>query len=97
MVVLGILAVVAVPSVLGHIKKTEVKVCDINASELGKKYHHELVLEDKDHSHVVFSPFLLDHEDYVCPVDGTYHYVEGEVECTVHDEEREDGGDVPFL
>lgn len=98
-VILGILTAIAVPSVLGHIKKTEAGGCEVNSYELGKKYHQELSLEGKEHSDVEFTSFLLENEDYVCPVDGTYQYVEGEVECSVHGvvEEREDGGEVPFL
>ncbi len=98
-VILGILAAVAVPSVLGHIKKTEAGVCEVNSSELGKKYHQEQSLEGKEHSDVEFTSFLLKNEDYVCPVGGTYQYVEGEVECSVHGEVEgsEDDGDVPFL
>ena len=37
---------------------------------------------------------------YVCPVGGTYHYVEGEVECNEHGggvDDTEDDGDVPFM
>lgn len=98
-IILGILAAIAVPSVLGHMKKTEAEVCDVNSSELGKRYQRELVLESKDHSDVIFSSFLIEHGDYVCPVGGTYRYVEGEVECSEHgdvdDEEEEE--DVPFL
>ncbi|MCA1320230.1 prepilin-type N-terminal cleavage/methylation domain-containing protein [Bacillus tianshenii] len=99
LVILGILTAIAVPSVLGHIKKTEAEVYDVNSSELEKRYHQELVLEGEDHSDVIFSSFLLEHGDNVCPVGGTYRYVEGEVECSKHgvvdDEEEED--DVPFL
>lgn len=98
-VILGILAAIAVPSILGYIKKTEAEVCDVNSSELEKRYHQALVLEGKDHSGVIFSSFLLEHGDYVCPVGGAYHYVDGEVECSEHgdvdDEEEEE--DVPFL
>ncbi|MGD6776275.1 type IV pilin protein [Sutcliffiella horikoshii] len=98
-VILGILAAVAVPSVLGHIKKTEAGVCEVNSSEVGKIYHQELALEDKGHSDVEFTSFLLKHDEYVCPGDGTYQYIDGEVECSVHGEveETEDEGDVPFL
>ncbi len=96
-VILGILAAIAVPSVLGHIKKTEAEVCDVNSSELKKRYHHELVLKDSSHSDIEFISFLNDN-DYVCPVGGMYHYVEGEVECSDHGEvDEEDDGDVPFL
>ncbi|KPB05744.1 type IV pilin protein [Bacillus sp. CHD6a] len=98
-VILGILAGIAVPSVLGHIRKTENEVCDVNTSELTKNYHQELVLLDKEHSDVKFVSFLLEHGEYVCPVDGTFHYVDGEVECSEHGEVEgtEDEGDVPFL
>lgn len=96
-VILGILAAIAVPSVLGHIKKTEDEVWDVNSSELEKRYHQELVLKDSSHSDVEFISFLNEN-DYVCPVGGTYHYVEGEVECSEHgDINEEDDGDVPFL
>lgn len=97
-VILGILAAVVVPSVLGHIKKTEAGVCEVYSTELGKTYHQELSLEGKEHSDVEFTSFLVKHENYVCPIGGTYHYVEGEVECSDHGEvDAEDDGDVPFL
>ncbi|WP_010200279.1 prepilin-type N-terminal cleavage/methylation domain-containing protein [Bacillus sp. m3-13] len=98
-VVLGILAAIAVPSVLGHISKTEIDVCDVNSSELLKRYNQELVLEDKNHSDLEFTSFLVEHGEYVCPLGGTYRYVDEEVECSEHgniDHEEEDG-DVPFL
>lgn len=96
-VILGILAAIAAPSVLGLIMKTEADICDVSSSELEKKYHQELVLKDSAHSDVEFTSFL-NKNDYVCPVGGTYHYVEGEVECSEHgDINEEDDGDVPFL
>ncbi|MGD6778415.1 type IV pilin protein [Sutcliffiella horikoshii] len=99
MVILGILASIAVPSVLAHIRKTEIDVCDVNSSELLKRYNQELVLEDKNHSDLEFTSFLVEHDEYVCPVGGIYHYVDGEVECSDHSEveEPEDEGEVPFL
>ncbi|TYS69697.1 prepilin-type N-terminal cleavage/methylation domain-containing protein [Sutcliffiella horikoshii] len=99
LVILGILAAIAVPSVLGHIEKTESDVCYVNSSELEKSYHQQLMLKGKDHSDIEFTSFLVEHDEYVCPVGGTYHYVDEEVECSEHGgvAHEEDEGDVPFL
>ena len=66
MVIEGILeipAAVAVPSILGHTRKTELDVYVVNSSELLKRYNQELVLEDKDHSDLVFTSFLVKHNE----------------------------------
>ncbi|WP_205825331.1 hypothetical protein [Bacillus sp. RO1] len=57
------------------------------------------MLVGKEHSDVEFVSFLLEHGNYVCPVGGTYNYVDGEVDCSEHDEvdQTEDDGEVPFM
>lgn len=97
MTLFEILAAIVEPSVLGNIKKTEAEVYDVNSSKLEKRYHRELMLKAKDHSEAIFTSFLLEHGEYVCPIGGTYHYVDGEVECSEHDDEDDDESDVPFL
>ncbi|MGY3718126.1 pilus assembly FimT family protein [Sutcliffiella cohnii] len=96
--ILGILAAIAVPSMLGVIADTEADVCEVNREEFEKQYERSLILEGVSNQVTKFEQFLREYGQEICPVGGSITYVDGEVECSVH---GEDGGDheedVPFL
>ncbi|AST93641.1 hypothetical protein BC6307_21420 [Sutcliffiella cohnii] len=102
-VILGILANIAVPTMLGVIADTEADVCEVNRNEVQNHYERILVLEGVDHQEAKFEQFLLEYDQEICPVGGIVTYVEGEVECSVHGdngknhEEDENVDEVPFL
>lgn len=104
LVILGILAAIAVPSIVGLIEKSKEDICVANRVELRKLYDRHLALEDEEDSEVVFREFLLIEDFEVCPEDGVIRYVDGEIECSVHsvvngeekDDDNDEGG-VPYL
>ncbi|PMC37353.1 hypothetical protein CJ195_11365 [Bacillus sp. UMB0899] len=101
-VILGIVAAIAVPGVLGYINSTKADVCDVNRNQLERDYEVHLMIESKEHSDVAFSGYFLRYEAKVCPEFGVINYVDGEVHCSVHDhiesdEEEDKGVGVPFL
>nr|WP_246188363.1 prepilin-type N-terminal cleavage/methylation domain-containing protein [Metabacillus lacus] len=98
-VVLGVLAGIAVPTVLSLIGKTEADVCLNNRMVLKNDYERELVLRDLAHMDVLFEDYLIN-VGVVCPVGGIVRYNDGEVLCSEHSEAgdvEEDDVVVPFL
>lgn len=103
--IIGILAAIAVLSVTGIIEKSKEDVCGVNALRVERMYEMHLTLNSIEHSDVVFTQHLLEYGEGICPEDGVFSYVDGEVQCSVHsndDEEIEDeeeggSGGVPFL
>lgn len=104
-VILGVLAVIAVPVYLSHIERTEDEVCRVNRDTIGKDYELDLMLRDRVHSEVVFREFMDMNGLDGCPVGGIYIYGDGgEIECSKHSgsgEDKEDESDkdneVPWL
>jgi prepilin-type N-terminal cleavage/methylation domain-containing protein len=102
-VILGIVFSIAVISLAGTKEKVEEDVCDANRMELENQYGRNLLLEDVEHSYVVFTSFLTEFGSEVCPVGGVVSYYDGHVDCSVHsdevDEEEDSGedGGVPNL
>ena len=102
-VILGILAGIAVPSVIGAMEKAKQEVCNVNVLELERMYKTYLALECIEHSDLVFNQYLQGYENDVCPDDGEISYVEGEVKCSIHSiddagsNENEGDEGVPFL
>jgi len=62
-------------------------------------YYDHLLLNELEHSDVLFLEFIKQFED-TCPVGGSYSFVDGEVVCDLHhseDVDESDDGGVPFL
>lgn len=101
LVVLGILAAIAAPSVVGLIEKSKEDICVANRVELKKTYERYVAFEDEEDSEIVFNNFLLTIHIDVCPADGVINYVDGEIQCSVHSKENEGAeegkSEVPFL
>ncbi|OIJ11259.1 hypothetical protein BKP37_16585 [Anaerobacillus alkalilacustris] len=103
-VILGILAAVAVPSVMGLIENSKEEVCNVNMVRLERMYETELALKGIEHSEAKFSQYLQEYGEDICPDDGEISYVDGVVQCSVHsrteeetEDEDEDDGGVPFF
>ncbi|WP_163144052.1 hypothetical protein [Bacillus sp. 22-7] len=56
--IVGIMAGIALPSVLGMIEKSKVDVCNVNIAVVGRYYEAYLGLESLEHSQVVFLQYL---------------------------------------
>lgn len=103
--IIGILSAIAVLSVTGIIEKSKEDVCDVNTLRVERMYEMHLTLNSIEHSDVVFTQHLLEYGKDICPEDGVFSYVDGEVQCSVHsngdedieDEEEGGSGGVPFL
>jgi prepilin-type N-terminal cleavage/methylation domain-containing protein len=101
--ILGILAGIAVPSVIGLIEEARKDVCDANVLQLERVYERYLALESVEHSEFVFEQYLLDYDVSLCPIGGDISYLDGEVRCSVHHGDDDGEGSeeqevsVPFL
>jgi len=100
-VILGIIAAIAVPSVIHLLEKSKEDVCLANLTELKRQYELKLELESIEHTDLVFKKYLLENNDYICPSGGEISYEDGVVNCSIHSHSDEDPKDeieeVPFL
>lgn len=98
--ILGIIAGITVPSVASIIDKSKESVCYVNRDNLERMYKLHLVIENTQHSEVLFSKFMNEFDGEICSHDGVVSYDEGFVNCSVHPRENnvseEDVG-VPFF
>lgn len=84
----------------GPIEESKRKVCEHNRFQIENNYHTYLQLEDKDHTDPLFIQFIHEHyTEELCPEEGTIHYMDEKVHCTIHTEEENNNeeNDVPFL
>ena len=106
--ILGIIAAIAVPRLAGFRSMAEKRVCAANRKTVEKIYSAFLVEMDIDHEDSIFNQFLIDNFDEVCPAGGVIRYEDGEVKCSVHEdedlqeeedppEEETHGEEVPWL
>ena len=98
--IIAILAAIAVPSVTNYIKMAEEKVCHISCAKLDQHFeaYIELVGTSGYTSDDLFNEFVKDYGS-LCPKNGLIRYVDGKVECSLHDTEdnTEEEGPDPFL
>ena len=107
--ILGILAGIAVPRFSGYVLQAKKAVCESNLGTVERFYVAKLEMDELEHSDLIFEAFLMDYEDDLCPLGGTYSYVDGRLTCSVHMEsvsddgesddsgESGDDGEVPYL
>ncbi|WP_282154470.1 prepilin-type N-terminal cleavage/methylation domain-containing protein [Cytobacillus gottheilii] len=94
--ILLIIAAIAIPSIVNIMSNAKRGVCLVNQEALEKKYEVHLALNRVGHTAVLFADFLHDNEGEVCLDDGEFQY-DGEVKCSIHSDEEENEGGVPFL
>lgn len=92
--ILGIVTVIGLQSVNRLTIVAKEKVCDINRKQVGGLY--PIYIESRGHSDALFSQFIEAYRLKLCPADGDFTYVEGEVKCNIHHDEEEEEA-VPFL
>ena len=98
---LGIIAALAVPRLIGFKSKAEERVCDTNRKTVERMYN-TIPLED-EHGEGAFDQFLIKNFNKVCPVGGVIIYEDGKVKCSVHEdgsegeEDEGPGEEVPWL
>ena len=102
LVILGIVALIAVPSVVGSIEKAKEEVCRSNRLELSKSYKMQLQSEGMEHSEGTFNTFLLEVDGTPCPEKGIFTYEDGVISCNLHSDDHNDDADeedneVPYL
>jgi len=101
--ILGILSSIAGLSVWNSIENSKKEVCQVNRQQLEKHYEEELTIKGKVHSDLVFTEYLQEYSNKICPANGEISYGNGQVRCSLHPndedvEDDEDGDeDVPFL
>jgi len=100
LVILGIFVVIAIPSISSSIEKANTEVCHTNRVELEESYEMELTLENLVNNEKLFTMYVREFGEQICPENGVITYVDGEVNCSVHtvnDHEEDNEGEVPFL
>ena len=108
--ILGILVGIAVPRFAGYVQHAKQAVCKSNLGTVERFYGANLEMDELEHSNLIFEAFLVDYEDDLCPLGGTYSYVDGRVTCSIHEDGASDGegesddgsgsgdgGEVPYL
>jgi hypothetical protein len=62
-------------------------------------YEEYLILTDIMHTDERFHQFRQESLINICPLDGEISYLDGEVNCILHqrNDEEKDGGGVPYL
>ena len=96
-VIIGILALIAVPSVRAVIDRTEQAACDENLRVLKQDYEMHLDFNGVIHTDILFHEFYESwNQGYCVCRDGMKPYVQdnGEVMCN---EEKDDDDAVPIL
>jgi prepilin-type N-terminal cleavage/methylation domain-containing protein len=103
-VILGILAGIASLTSLGIIGQSREDICLLNQTSVERDYERNLSIESHDHSNTLFYEYVESYNMEICSIDGGISYVDGEVQCSVHDGEEDDVEDqeeeddsVPFL
>lgn len=97
LVILGIITGIAVPSVIGHIKRAQENVCNSNRQQVARMYRTQLQIERMDHSETRFRQFITNYGDDLCPIGGEYRYENEEVLCSEHSNNEITEEDVPFF
>lgn len=101
--ILVIIGLIAIPKYKGYREKAKKQVCKINRLQLERMYEMYLTIEELEHSEDLFTQYLHEYDEKICPDNGDINYVEGKVKCSKHDknedtenDEKEDES-VPFL
>ena len=99
--IIAILASVTVPYFICYIEMAKKEVCNANCLQVERMYETYLVMEELEHSDVIFIEYLYENGENICPDHGDITYLDGKVQCSKHDRdngsESDDDGDVPFL
>ncbi len=90
--ILGIIAAIAVPRLSGYKGMAEEKVCSANRKTAERLYSAFLL--ENDHEDSIFTQFLMENFDRVCPAVGEISYEDGKVKCSVH-KDISDGDEEP--
>lgn len=101
--IMSILFSVIVPSFIGYVERAKEQVCNANSLQLERMYNLHLMMEDTEHTEVLFTQYLQEFGQNICPDHGDISYLEGKVQCSIHPRvevveiDDDDDGSVPFL
>lgn len=102
--VLGILAGIAVPRLVGYTALAAERVCETNRKSAERLY--EAFRAEEINPGISFDQFLIEKFDEICPEGGAISYYDenGKILCELHSEiedsddgEEPPGGEVPWL
>ena len=82
--ILGIIAAVTVPRLIGFKSKAEESVCAANRKSVERMHSAFLVENEINHEDSVFNQLLIDNFDEICPAAGCISYVDEKVKCSMH-------------
>ena len=99
-VILTIITVIAVPRLVKQRGLAAETVCDINRNTVERLYM--VFLLENGHEDNLFTRFLIENFDEVCPDGGVINYEDGKVKCSLHEEANNDedespGDEVPWI
>ena len=92
--ILGIIAVIATPRLIGFKSMTEEKVCLSNRKTVERMYNAFLIGKDINVENA-FNQFLIENFDETCPVGGIITYQNVKVNCGVHQEDKSNEDEPP--
>lgn len=102
--IIAILLTIAVPSAFSYVETAREEICETNRLQLQRLYTIHLISINIEHRDDLWSKFLEEYDQEICPSEGTITYVEGKINCSVHstnnnhdEEENNEDSSVPFL
>lgn len=98
---IGILALISVPYLVGYTQRAKEQVCNFNCLQLEKMYNSNLTIKGESHIESKFNEYLDGYGQDICPDHGAIKYENGKVKCGIHsndnDFEDDDSEGVSFL
>jgi prepilin-type N-terminal cleavage/methylation domain-containing protein len=91
--ILGIISAIAVPRFVGYRSLAVKSACDKNRNTAERLYITFLL--ENEHRDNKFNQFLIENFNKVCPAGGNTTYEEGNVKCSIHEDESNDVEDDP--
>ncbi|HCX03242.1 MAG: prepilin-type N-terminal cleavage/methylation domain-containing protein [Tissierellales bacterium] len=108
--IISILSAIAVPRFIHYTAFAKETVCKTNCGQAERMYEAFLIEEDIENTDIIFDQFMLENYSDICPKDGVIYYLDGKINCKIHEgisentddlDEPEDsdppGEEVPWL
>lgn len=102
-VIMTVSVTIVVPLFIGYSERARIQVCTTNCLQLERMYKTYLMLENINHSDAVFTYYLQEYGQNICPSGGTITYNDGKVLCDMHPKDNviesddEENESIPFL
>ena len=91
--ILGIIAVIAVPRLVGYSDLASQRVCDSDRNTVERQF--EIFLHTENQGDNSFNQFMNENFGEICPDGGIITLIEGQVKCSIHNDASESNKDEP--